>query len=305
MTVCSPVSSRAAPAQAGPWPELDPAFTLITSTSPGPVVFASPHSGRCYPRAFQAMSRLDRHALRASEDAWVDQLFAAAPRHGAALLCARFARAMVDANRDPGELDPDMYDAPLPPLPLRKSARLRAGLGVIPRLVAAHAPIYDGPIAYAEAALRLRHLHAPYHQALQELLQRSHARHGESVLIDCHSMPSASAAASPAGTADFVLGDDYGRACHPALADHVEQVLMDMGYRVARNAPYAGGYSTVRYGQPGRGRQALQIEINRALYMDERSLEKTAGFFDLRKDLDRLCESICTFARTMAAGACR
>ncbi len=292
MTVCSPVKAL----HANPWPELDPAFTIIMSASPGPVVFASPHSGRCYPRAFRALSRLGRHALRASEDAWVDQLFSAAPRHGAALICARFARAMVDANRDPAELDPDMYAAPLPPLSLRKSARLRAGLGVIPRLVAAGAPIYAGKIAFDEAAQRLRHLHAPYHQALQELLHGCARRFGTSILIDCHSMPSACTAASSAAP-DFVLGDDYGRACRGDLVDHVEHTLVHMGYRVARNIPYAGGYSTVRYGQAVQGRHALQIEINRALYMDEASLERTAGFSDLRNHMAALCESICAFAR--------
>ena len=282
--------------QTMPWPELEPAFTSLVCARPGPVVFASPHSGRCYPRAFQAMSRLDGPALRASEDAFVDELFGSAARHGAALICARFARAMVDANRDPAELDPAMYDTPLPPAALRNSARVRAGLGVIPRLVAAHAPIYAGTISFDEAVLRLHHLHAPYHDALLKLLRRCRRRFGFSVLIDCHSMPSAGTTPGPAGAPDFVLGDDHGRSCRSGLTTLVEQTLSQMGYNVARNMPYAGGYSTVRYGQVSQGMQALQIEINRALYMDEASLEKTAGFARLRKNLGTLCKSICTYA---------
>lgn len=281
-----------------PWPGLYPPFEICTPKRALPVVFASPHSGRCYPREFQQSSRLDARSLRLSEDAWVDELFNDAPRFSATLLSARFPRAMVDVNRAPTELDPDMYGDHCPPLSQGKSARALAGLGVIPRIVASGIPIYSNKIPYAEAVQRLHHLHAPYHDALSNFMVSQKQHWGCALLIDCHSMPSSCAEHCPGGTADIVLGDGHGRTCNPALATHVERTLTAFGYRVVRNTPYSGGYSTLMYGKPKLGFEALQIEINRALYMDEKRFEKTNEFARLRNNMGKLCKAICTFIRS-------
>ena len=290
------------PSRLCPWPELKTPLSTFIPKPDLPVLFAAPHSGRCYPEAFCTKSALDAQTLRISEDAWVDELFASAVHYGASTLTAHFPRAMVDVNRDPGELDPTMYKDFGPGQPLKRSARLSAGLGVIPRIVTANMAIYDQKLSFSEAIARLHHLHGPYHQALGEILERQKQNHGSALLVDCHSMPSACAANGPGGSADFILGDGHGQTCNESLIAHIEAVLRTMGYRVLRNTPYAGGYSTLRYGQPSLGFSAIQIEINRALYMDESTQQKHNGFDRLHHNMDALSEEICAFVRANRQG---
>lgn len=278
-----------------PWPELQVPYSVCRPEKCIPIVFASPHSGRCYPQAFQNQSQLGRVALRGSEDAWVDEFFCQATDLGASTLFAHFPRAMVDVNRSEDELDPSMFGDHCPPMAVRQSSRTAAGLGVIPRIVAAGVSIYAEPIAYAEAMLRLQHLYTPYHNTLADLMRQQKRHFGYAYLVDCHSMPSSSGRNCPGGQADFVLGDGHGRTCAPAFSALIEQRLVAMGYRVARNIPYAGGFSTLRYGKPEQGFEALQIEINRALYMDETRMQKTSGFSRLKQDMQALSEDICAF----------
>jgi N-formylglutamate amidohydrolase len=262
----------------------------ITLPAPGvaetALVFASPHSGRIYPAGLMAASRLDADTIRRSEDAHVDDLIAAGPAHGAAVIAARLARAWLDVNRDPWELDPAMFEDELPAYARVHSSRVAAGLGSIARIVSEGQEIYARKLTFAEAAARVEAVHRPYHQALADLLAGARRASGAAVLIDWHSMPSAAARQGAGGGCDMVLGDRFGAACSPVVSRRVEQALRAKGYKVARNAPYAGGYTTEHYGRPDRRAHALQIEINRALYMDERTLRPTAGYATLKADLE-------------------
>lgn len=255
-----------------------------------PFVFASPHSGRRYPGDLLRISRLDRHALRQSEDGYVDLIFDAAPRFGAPLLRALFPRAYIDVNRSRHELDPRMFADPVPKSADARSNRVLAGLGVIPRIVADGQDIYGRKLNYFEARRRLSICYDPYHKALAELLSAARAAFGSAVLIDCHSMPSAGGAPFRQGERpiDFVLGDRFGSSCAPSLVSLVECCLTKMGYNVSRNAPYAGGYVAAAYGQPAEGVHVLQIEINRALYLDERQFARKEGFEVLRANMQAL-----------------
>jgi N-formylglutamate amidohydrolase len=253
-----------------------------------PVVFASPHSGRTYPQDLMAASRLGLMSLRRSEDAFVDEIFSGAAHAGAPLLCASYARAYVDLNRDPLEIDPDMFvDAP--PSRTAASPRVQAGLGAIPRVAGDGEAIYRRKLSFAEAERRLAAIHRPYHATLAQIAAETHQQFGMAVVIDCHSMPSCARGASPA---DIVLGDRFGAACSPALTAFVERFLVERGYRVARNAPFAGGHTTQLHGHPHRARHALQIEINRGLYMQERSLTLSAGFARVQADMARLAQAL-------------
>ena len=241
-------------------------FRVIDVCDAGPLVFASSHSGRAYPDGLMARSRLGIAALRKGEDRYVDMLLG---KVVAPVLIADVARAYVDLNRDPGELDPDMFD-PAPALP-RASDRVRAGLGVIPRAFAAGQAIYSAKLPLAESTARIAAVHAPYHAALARLLERARARHGHAVLIDCHSMP------SHPDCAPIVLGDLNGRSCAPEIAEAAATELAGLGLRVARNVPYAGAYTLERHGRPHLGIHALQIEFDRALYLDRAHLHLAPG----------------------------
>ena len=255
----------------------------------GALVFGSPHSGRIYPEAFMAATDLDAVQIRGSEDAFVDQLIETAPTHGVPVISARFARAYLDVNREPWELDPRMFADELPTFASRRSPRVMAGLGAIARIVREGQEIYARKLTFAEAAERVNAVHGPYHAALENLLARAKAAHGVAVLLDWHSMPREATAANCSGPRpDIVLGDRFGAACSPGIARRIEQELTALGYRVVRNAPYAGGYTTEHYGKPRAGIHAVQIEISRALYLDEGTLNPSAGFGVLRRDLDRL-----------------
>jgi N-formylglutamate amidohydrolase len=260
-----------------------------------PLVHASSHSGRFYPSAMMAASHLDADAIRRSEDAWVDALIASAPLSGGPLLKARYARAYVDLNRAPYELDPGMFEDQLPRSaeghPVAHTARAAAGLGSIARVVGDGQEIYRRKLTFAEARARIETVHAPWHQALEVELDGARARFGSALLLDWHSMPSG--AAGPGRRApDIVLGDRHGSSCAPAAVRWLERELEARGYLVARNAPYAGGYTAARYGRPAEGLHALQIEINRGLYLDERTLKLSSGFAPLQRDLDRLLRAM-------------
>ena len=244
-----------------------------------PFIFASPHSGRRYPDSLAAASRLDPVMLRRSEDAYVDELFAEVTGLGAPLLAAEFPRVLLDANRGMGELDATMFSAPLPMTVDLPSARVAAGLGVIPRIVRDGADIYRGKLAPGEAQMRLEKLYRPYHAALAMLVAETRARFGVAVLVDCHSMPSSLSAP------DIVLGDRYGASASPALSRIAENAFAREGLSVTRNTPYAGGYTTMLHGRVGEGIHALQIEINRGLYLDEEKIAKKANFEALKLKL--------------------
>lgn len=257
-----------------------------------PFVFNSPHSGNHYPERFLRLSRLDRMAIRRSEDCYVDELFGSAVPLGAPLLAANFPRAYLDVNREPWELDPRMFAEPVPPFANIRSARVAGGLGTVPRLVGEGLDIYSGRLPLAEAVDRIELVYKPYHAALKRLLAHTHARFGYAVLIDCHSMPASIRVGEHGARPDFIVGDRFGASAARGLTDTAIAALVSMGYAVAHNKPYAGGFITEHYGRPARGLHALQIEINRGLYMDERTLRKTAGFDALADDMARLAAEL-------------
>ena len=261
-----------------------PFEVLAPARQTAPLVLASPHSGRCYPPAFVAGSALDPLALRRSEDAFVDEIFAAAPLLGAPLLRACYPRAYVDPNHEPWELDPAMFDGPLPEWVNTDSPRVAGGLGTIARVVTDGAEIYRRPLSFAEARRRVTRLYQPYHAALRTLVDGTRERFGCCILLDCHSMPSVGGPMDRdpgARRVDFVLGDAFSRACDSRVMHRAEEVLTGLGFRVARNNPYAGGFTTRHYGDPEAGVHALQIEINRGLYMDEARIERSTGMAPL------------------------
>lgn len=275
--------------------ELRPFDVLSPKDWTAPVVFASPHSGRDYPPGFIEASRLDATTLRRSEDAFVDEIFASAPDFGAPLLRARFPRAFVDPNREAWELDPDMFDAPLPDYVNPDSPRIAAGLGTIARVVANGEDIHASKLSFEDAKRAIEGCYMPYHEALAGLLAEARGRFGGCLLIDCHSMPSIGGPMDRDPgfrRVDFVLGDRHGDSCGAEVTAMADKALRDQGFTVARNTPYAGGFTTVHYGRPADGVHALQIEINRALYMDEMRVQRTDGLATLRDCIDKLIEAI-------------
>lgn len=263
-------------------------------TQRAPFVWCSPHSGRVYPQAFLDKTRLDPLSLRKSEDCYVDDLISKMPSLGAPLLCAQFPRAYLDVNREPYELDPILFREPMPDFANTQSARVIGGIGTIPRIVADGENIYAGPIPLAAAFQRIELLYKPYHAALSGLLDETYQAFGLAVLIDCHSMPSALMAQNNSTRPDFVLGDRFGASCDPTLTAFVKTALQQCGYNVQLNRPYAGGYITEHYGRPLRGIHALQIEMNRGLYVDERTLKTTPGFISLQANLTKLADRVMT-----------
>ncbi|MCM0021621.1 MAG: N-formylglutamate amidohydrolase [Tagaea sp.] len=264
-----------------------------------PLIFSSPHSGTVYTSAFVASSRLDPVTLRRSEDSFVDELFAGARGAGAPLLKALFPRAYLDVNREKWELDPSMFDGPLPDFVNSRSPRVGGGLGTVARVVANGADIYRAKLSFPEAKRRVETLYEPYHAAIEDLTARGLARFGRMALIDCHSMPSVGGPMDRdpgKRRADFVLGDAHGQACALALIEAAEAQLKRAGFAVTRNDPYAGGHITRHYGRPRAGRHALQIEVNRALYMDETRIAKTPGFAPLRDAIDALIAALAACA---------
>lgn len=255
-------------------------------------MFNAPHAGNLYPPEFLQSSALDARALRRSEDAFVDELFAGVLELGAPLMSARFPRAYLDVNREPYELDARMFEDRLPFYANTRSMRVAGGLGTVPRIVADGHDIYRRRMPVAVALRRIEQLYKPYHRTLRGLLKRTSDLFGYVVLIDCHSMPSISLNRDEPVRADIVLGDRYGTSCSPVLTDMLDAAFCARGYVVVRNKPYAGGFITENYGSPALGRHSLQVEVNRALYMDETRLTKTAGFGRVAQDLAACFASI-------------
>ncbi|MCC3306479.1 N-formylglutamate amidohydrolase [Sneathiella sp. HT1-7] len=254
-----------------------------------PFIFSSPHSGRDYPEEFIESTKLEFTKLRQSEDFLVDELFACAPDYGAPLLSANFPRAYCDANREAFELDPHMYKTPLPDYVMTVSPRLASGIGTIPKVVGAGQEIYAGKLDFEDARQRINECYFPYHHALRQLLEEGRKKFGYIYLLDCHSMPPANV--SKGGSLfrasdqrpNIILGNRYGTSCSPRLFEEAFTRLEDHGYHIGQNSPYAGGYITAHYGNPEKNIHALQIEINRALYMDQENLQTTDGFCMLKK----------------------
>ena len=256
-----------------------------------PFVFNSPHSGRVYPESFLESSRLDARSLRKSEDAFVEELFADVVSLGAPLLHAHFPRAYLDVNREPYELDPELIADTLPSYANTASIRVIGGLGTIARIVTESEEIYREPVPLEDALNRISTLYKPYHAALCDLLTDSWNKFGHAILVDCHSMPSLPASHHD-DRPDFVLGDRFGSSCDVRIVQFVEQQLKALGYVVMRNKPYSGGYITEHYGQPEEGLHALQIEVKRALYLNESTFTKTKNFAFVKRDLKRLSNAM-------------
>jgi N-formylglutamate amidohydrolase len=284
------------------WPSLsDAPFDILApeATLATPLIFASPHSGRFYPADMLAAAAVDEAVMRRSEDAMVDSLIAAGPQSGVHAIRSRFGRAYIDLNRDPWELDPAMFDGDLPDYAQGRTARVAAGLGAIARTAGEGQKIYARKLTFEEARQRVETAHRPYHDALSGLIEKARRQFGLAVLVDWHSMPAAAARSVVTPRygkgCDFVLGDRFGSSCSPALTRLVEKALEGQGYRVVRNIPYAGGYTTEHYGRPADKVHALQIEIDRALYWDEIQQQPTEG-------LSVLKSVVADLARQLSAG---
>jgi N-formylglutamate amidohydrolase len=283
--------------------ELSPPFVIVRpAVQTAPFVFCSPHSGRIYPSCLRAASRLDARSLRKSEDCYVDQLFDTVAELGAPLIAARFPRAYLDVNREPYELDPELFGRPLPNYANSQSMRVAGGLGTIARIVADAEEIYlpHRRPTLADGLTRIELLYRPFHAALAALIRETQTVFGYAVLIDCHSMPSqapvapgpGSQTAQPPSRPQIVLGDRFGASCDSKVTRTAREALTNIGLETHLNRPYAGGFITEHYGRPFKGVHALQIEINRALYLDELTLERTADFANLRGQLATVIERL-------------
>lgn len=261
------------------------------------VVFASPHSGRDYPQWFMDRTQLDAVTVRSSEDAYVDRLFSAAPQMGAPFLQAGAPRAFVDFNRSADELDPGLIEGVRPS---GHNPRIASGLGVIPRVVANGRAIYTGKMTLSEAQGRIDTFWRPYHAALAEQMDQAFAQFGEAILVDCHSMPNEamdSVARAGGRRPEVVLGDRFGASASAAVVDRIEAAFRGAGLVVTRNTPFAGAYITQHYGRPTRGRHAVQIEIDRALYMDEATLTPHPHFDEFRAVISGVVAQITEIGR--------
>lgn len=273
----------------------NPAFEHFQPTvQSAPIVINSPHSGRDYPFDFLKASRLGNLSIRKSEDFMVDQLVKGGTEHGLPFIAANFPRAYLDVNREPYELDPTMFEGRLPAYVNKNSIRVASGLGTIAKIVAEGENIYRRDLSVEEGMMRIDTLYKPYHAMLREQLARTHVEFGCSVLVDCHSMPSKQHVGLAKNQADFVLGDRFGSSCHPAIMTAAKIILMEMGYSVEVNRPYAGGFITEHYGRPENGLHALQIEINRGIYMDETQIIPSENFDILASDLTEFFAQLMT-----------
>lgn len=266
--------------------EFVPPFVISApEASVAPFVLCSPHSGRTYPDSFVAQSRLSPLSLRKSEDCFVDELFAPVAATGVPLISALFPRAYLDVNREPYEFDPELFIEAIPDFANTQSVRVTGGLGTIARIVADGEEIYRNKIPLAAGLSRVEHLYIPFHTALSELIEATRRRFGYAILIDCHSMPSAAMAPAGGPRPDIVLGDRFGASADSKITRFLKDTLTTLGYEVHMNRPYAGGYITEHYGRPTRDVHAVQIELNRGLYLDELTMRPTAGFAELQRDL--------------------
>ncbi len=274
------------------WSELSSPFDIVEPARwRAPIIFNSPHSGTTYPHEFLITTRIDMATLRRSENSFMDELIAGLTPKGFAVMRVNFPRSYVDVNREPYELDPRMFHGRLPSFANTRSMRVAGGLGTIPRVVGDGQDIYSDRLSVEDALRRIETLYKPYHRALRRLLGGVHQKFGAAVLIDCHSMPSVGVSREEPRRPDVVIGDRYGTSCSPLLPDIIEQTMTRLGYSVGRNKPYAGGFITEHYGNPGSGLHAIQIELNRAIYMDERSRERSERFVRVAEDLAILADA--------------
>ena len=255
-----------------------------------PIIFNSPHSGSVYPETFVNASRIDLPTLRRSEDSFMDELIGDLSAHGFPVVRVNFPRSYVDVNREPYELDPRMFSGRLPSFANTRSMRVAGGLGTIPRVVGDGQEIYRERLSVDEALSRIETLYKPYHRALRRLIARVHQNFGTAVLIDCHSMPSIGVSRDEPRRPDIVIGDRYGTSCASILPDMVEDTMTRLGYSVGRNKPYAGGFITEHYGNPVSGLHVVQLELNRAVYMDERRRERGPRFAQVAADFATLAD---------------
>jgi N-formylglutamate amidohydrolase len=275
--------------------EIAPLRLLAPERPFAPVIFTSAHSGRVYSADLMPGVRLCPLSLRRSEDSFVDELFAAAPAHGAPLLAANFPRAFCDANREAWELDPNMFLDRLPDWVNTTSSRVSAGLGTIAKVVASGESIYAVKLPFREAERRIFTYWRPFHETLGRLIGDIKERFGYCLLIDCHSMPSGGQSKRTGGRpVDFVLGDLHGSTCASRVTRAAEAVLGGMGYLVRRNDPYAGGFITRQYGRPADDVHVLQIEIARSLYMDEARIERLPDFPVIQRQITDLIAALTT-----------
>ena len=263
---------------------MTPFSLILPKDTPAPLIVDSPHSGRDYPADFHNACGLP--LLRQTEDFLVDELVAGATDAGASVLAANFPRCYIDANRAENDIDPAVLAGPWP-TPLAPSERTLQGLGLVRRMCKSGIPVYDAALPVAEVEKRIRDYYGPYHQALQDLITKTMTVFSECYLVDCHSMPDRASERGGGSRPDFVLGDRNGTGCDPSFTSHASQALQEMGYSVALNDPYKGVEIVQRYGQPQKGQHALQLEINRRLYMNEATLEKNKGFERLQRNLTK------------------
>jgi N-formylglutamate amidohydrolase len=272
--------------------ELSP-FTIVEPPAwRAPVIFNSPHSGSVYPDEFLSASRIDLPGLRRSEDSFMDELIGGLSGRGFPTVTVNFPRSYVDVNREPYELDPRMFAGRLPSFANTRSMRVAGGLGTIPRVVGDGQEIYRERLSVDDALARIEALYKPYHRALRRLINKAHQAFGTVVVVDCHSMPSIGVSRDEPRRPDVVIGDRYGTSCAPMLADMIEETMGRLGYSVGRNKPYAGGFITEHYGNPASGLHSVQLELNRAIYMDERRRERSARFSQVAKDFVILAEAL-------------
>jgi N-formylglutamate amidohydrolase len=275
--------------------EVSPPFEIAEPPQwRAPIIFNSPHSGSAYPDDFLIASRIDLPTLRRSEDSFMDELIADLSRRGFPVVRVNFPRSYVDVNREPYELDPRMFSGRLPSFANTRSMRVAGGLGTIPRVVGDGQEIYRERLAVEDALLRIETLYKPYHRALRRLINRVHQTFGTVVVVDCHSMPSIGVSRDEPRRPDVVIGDRYGTSCAQLLPDMVEATMSRLGYSVGRNKPYAGGFITEHYGNPASGLHAIQLELNRAIYMDERRREKSPRFAQVAADFAKLADALAT-----------
>jgi len=257
-----------------------------------PIIFNSPHSGSIYPDVFLSASRIDLPSLRRSEDSFMDELIGGLSALGFPTVRVNFPRSYVDVNREPYELDPRMFSGRLPSFANTRSMRVAGGLGTIPRVVGDGQEIYRERLSVDDALTRIETLYKPYHRALRRLITKVHQTFGAAVVVDCHSMPSIGVSRDEPRRPDLVIGDRYGTSCAPLLPDTIEDTMTRLGYSIGRNKPYAGGFITEHYGSPPAGLHVVQLELNRAVYMDERRREKGPRFGRVAGDFTRLAEAL-------------
>ena len=270
-----------------------PAFEILEPRVwRAPIIFNSPHSGSVYPDSFLQTTRIDLEALRRSEDSFMDELIRGLVDRGFPVMQAHFPRCYIDVNREPYELDPRMFIGRLPSFANTRSMRVAGGLGTIPRVAADGQEIYRERINVDDAIGRIEALYKPYHRALRKLVTQTFEAFGTVIVVDCHSMPSVGLSRDEPRRPDVVIGDRYGTSCMALVSDIVEQTLIGRGYSVGRNRPYAGGFITEHYGNPAHGAHAVQVELNRAIYMDERRRERSARFSEVIDDFALLAEAL-------------